>query len=972
MGTVAVKRSADDAAGLYGRAAELDQIGRFLDDVPNGPAALLLEGPAGIGKTTLWAAGMDMARRRGWWVLSCRPVQSEAPLSFSALGDLFDAVPETALAGLPGPQRHALEVALLRAEPGPDPPDQRAVAVALLGVIRALADTAPVLVGVDDASWLDRSSADAVEYALRRLVAQPAGLLATVASGGLANTVAAADPPSAVASGDLAGTMAVGAPDARPRSLRWELPQQRLHRVNVGPLSLDSLAALLRDKGGVQGSWPEVVELCEASGGNPYLALELAAALGANGGGRGAGQPLPVPDSLQPLVQRRLRGLPPVSQDVALLVAASAQPSVGLVLAASGNAQLAQDGLDSAEAAGVLQVAGGHVRFTHPLLRSLHYASATERQRRRAHQRLAEATAVPEERVRHRALAAAEPDEQLAGQLAAAAQVACRRGAAVAAAELADLAHDRTPPELAAARVGRLVEAGRLHLTAFDPGGARRLLEAAIELCEPGQVRAAALHDLARVIAYSEGLSGCRSLLVQARDEAADGSALKALVHRDLGFVMGLGTDGFTGPAIAEFRAAQEIARGTGDKALISQLLAFEAMTEFVTGNGLRRDLIARALADRDPAVRIEMELRPRVVLSHVLRSADDLAGARALLAEEYAEATDQGAETDLPFLLMHLAVVETWAGNLELAEEYAEHGYRVALAADSVTMRACMHCARAITWAFRGPLDSARTEAEAAIDAGLRSGVYYALLVGCHALSLVELVSGNPAGGRASLAAIVEVTGQRGMVDPGFMALRPVPDYIESLIRLGDLAAADPLLVSLEERARRLDRAWALAAAGRCRALMMSARGDHDAAAAALERAFAAHERIEMPLELARTHLVAGDVARRARRRIEAREHVETARQVFVRLGAAPWAQRADAELARLGAARAVGLDLTAAERRVASLVASGRTNREVAAELYMGLRTVETHLSAVYRKLGVRSRSELIRTWGQRPDPD
>jgi DNA-binding CsgD family transcriptional regulator len=960
MGTVAAVKHSADAAGLYGRTAELDRIGHFLDEVAGGPAALLLEGPAGIGKTTLWAAGTDMARRRGWWVLSCRPVQSEAPLSFSALGDLFDAVPEAALAGLPGPQRQALDVALLRAEPGPDPPDQRAVAVALLGVIRALADSAPVLIGVDDASWLDRSSAVAIEYALRRLVAQPAGLLATVA------------PAATVAAGIPAGTIASGDSEARPRSLRWELPQQRLHRVDVGPLSVDSLAALLRDKGGVQGSWPEVVELCEASGGNPYLALELAAALGANGGRRGAGQPLPVPESLQPLVQRRLWGLPAVAQDVALLVAASAQPAVGLVLAAFGNDQLALEGLDAAEAAGVLQVVGGHVRFTHPLLRSLHYSSATERQRRRAHQRLAEAAMVPEERVRHRALAAPGPDEQLAGVLAAAAQVACRRGAAIAAAELADLAHELTPPELLASRVGRLVEAGRLHLTAFDPGGARRLLEAAIELCEPGQVRAAALHDLARVIGYSEGLSGCRSLLVQARDEAAEGSALKALVHRDLGFVTGLATEGFTGPAKAEFQAAQVIAERIADKALISQLLAFEAMTEFVTGKGLRRDLIGRALADRDPAVRVEMEMRPRVVLSHVLRSADDLAGARALLAEEYAEATEQGAETDLPFLLMHMVVVETWAGNLELAEEYAEHGYRVALAADSVTMRACMHCARAITWAFRGPLESARTEAEAAIDAGMRSGVWYALLLGCHALSLVELASGNPAGGRASLAAIIEVTGQRGMVDPGFMALRPVPDYIESLIRLGDLAAADPLLDSLEERARRLDRAWALAAAGRCRALLMSARGDHDAASAALGQAFAAHERLEMPLELARTHMVAGDVARRARRRVEAREHVEVARESFMRLGAAPWAQRADAELARLGASRAAGLGLTAAERRVASLVASGRTNREAAAELYMGLRTVETHLSAVYRKLGVRSRSELIRSWAQRQDPD
>ena len=196
---------------------------------------------------------------------------------------------------------------------------------------------------------------------------------------------------------------------------------------------------------------------------------------------------------------------------------------------------------------------------------------------------------------------------------------------------------------------------------------------------------------------------------------------------------------------------------------------------------------------------------------------------------------------------------------------------------------------------------------------------------------------------------------------------LRPVPGDIEALIRLGDLTAAEPLLASLEERAKALDRASALATAGRCRALLASAQGDHDAAEAALGRAFAAHERLDMPFELARTHLAAGDVARRARRKVAAREHVESARAAFAGLDAGPWAERAGAELARLGASRAGGLALTKAERQVAGLVAAGHTNREVATELYMGLRTVEAHLSAVYRKLGIRSRSELARAWAQ-----
>jgi DNA-binding CsgD family transcriptional regulator len=926
--------------GLHGRAIELARIGRFLDEVASHPAALLIEGEAGIGKTTLWSAGIDYARQRGWQVLTCRPVQAEAALSFSALGDLLELVADDLFSGLPGPQRHALDVALLRAEPGPEPPDQRAVAVAFLGVIRALAQTAPVIVGVDDLPWLDRASAAVLEYAHRRLTTQRAGLLATVATG--------YTPGPAVSARD------------------W-FPDGRLQVLTTGPLSVSALDAVLRAKGGPPDAWPEVVEVHEASGGNPYFALELAAALGAHGRRRGTRQPLPVPGSLRPLVQRRLAALSPAGREVALVAAAAPAPTVGVVLAACGDGHAARDGLDSAEEAGVLSIDDDRVRFAHPLLRSVHYSSATGRQRRRAHQRLAEVTGVTEGQVRHLALAADGPDEQLAARLTVAAQVACLRGAAVAGAELADLALRLTPEGQEAARVQRLVDAGRLHLAAFDPDGARELLEQAIALSEPGPLRATALHHLARVVGYTEGLSACLPLLQRALAEAGEGTALSAEVHRDMGFALGVSTQNFTEAPVEQFLAAFETASRLGDEGLVSQVLAFQAIAEFVTGHGVRRDLTARALATRQQAGRVPMELRPRVMVSHVLRCSDDLAGARELLTSEYAEAIEQGAETDLPFLILHLAELETWAGNYGLAEEYAEHGYQVALAAGGVTPAACMHAVRALIRAVRGPFVEARAEAGLAIDGGMRSGVYYAALLGSHALGLIELASGNPSGAHAILSLVTQATSGREMFDPGWLALRPVPGDIEALIRLGDLAAAEPLLASLEDRARRLDRAWALAAAGRCRALLASAQGDHDAAGAALGQAFAAHERLDMPFELARTHLAAGDVARRARRKVAAREHVESARAAFARLGAEPWAERAAVELARLSASRADGLALTQAESQVASLVAAGHTNREVAAELYMGLRTVEAHLSAVYRKLGIRSRSELARAWAR-----
>jgi DNA-binding CsgD family transcriptional regulator len=935
-----VTRAADPDVGIHGRATELAQIGRFLDEVAAHPAALLIEGEAGIGKTTLWSAGISDARQRGWQVLTCRPVQAEAALSFSALGDLLELVPEAVVSGLPGPQRRALDVALLRAEPGPEPPDQRAVAVAFLGVIRALAEAAPVIVAVDDLPWLDRASAAVLEYAQRRLTTQRAGLLATVVTG---------DSPGPAV------------------SARGWFPEGRLRVLTAGPLSVPALDAVLRAKGGPPEAWPEVVEVHEASGGNPYFALELAAALGAHGRRRGTRQPLPVPGTLRPLVQRRLAALTPAGREVALIAAAAAAPTVGVVLAACGDEQAARDGLDSAEEAGVLSIDDDRVRFAHPLLRSVHYSSATGRQRRRAHQRLAEVTGAAEGQVRHLALAADGPDERLAARLTAAAQVACLRGAAVAGAELADLALRLTPADQAAARVRRLLDAGRLRLAAFDPEGARELLEQAIALSEPGPLRATALHHLARVVGYLEGPPATVPLLQRALAEAGEGTALSAEVHRDMGFVLGVSTENFTQTPVEEFLAAFETATRLGDEGLLSQVLAFQAIAEFVTGHGVRRDLTARALATRQRASRVPMELRPRMLVSHVLRCSDDLAGARELLTGEYAEAIEQGAETDLPFLILHLAELETWAGNYGLAEEYAEHGYQVALAAGAVTPAALMHAVRALIRAVRGPFDEARAEAGLAIDGGLRTGVSYPALLGCHALGLVELASGNPSGAHAILSMVTQATSGREMVDPGWFALRPIPGDIEALIRLGDLAAAEPLLASLEERAGALDRAWGLATAGRCRALLASAQGDHDAAGTALGQAFAAHERLDMPFELARTHLAAGDVARRARRKVAAREHVESARSAFARLGAEPWAERAGAELARLSASRADGLALTRAESQVASLVAAGYTNREVAAELYMGLRTVEAHLSAVYRKLGIRSRSELARAWAQ-----
>jgi AAA ATPase domain len=204
--------------GILGRDVELAQVRSFIGSVPDGPSALLLEGAAGIGKTTLWHAGVSFARARGHRVLSCRAAESEARLSYAALGDLFDFE----LPDLPSPQKRALDAALLRAEVEGAPPDQRAVAVASLGVLRALAASDPVIVAIDDVQWLDMPSARVLAFVVRRLEDAPIRILVALRVG---------------SAGD-------------PLGLGQAEPALTLHRVSIGPLREEAMTRLLRERTG--------------------------------------------------------------------------------------------------------------------------------------------------------------------------------------------------------------------------------------------------------------------------------------------------------------------------------------------------------------------------------------------------------------------------------------------------------------------------------------------------------------------------------------------------------------------------------------------------------------------------------------------------------------------------------------------------------------------------------------------------
>jgi hypothetical protein len=429
---------------LVGRSVEL---GRLVDLLaPDGPARLVLEGPAGIGKTTLWEEGVRLARSRGWTVLASRPRAAEQDLAFMGLADLLRGpTAAAALRGVSAPRRHALEVALALTDPGPVPPDPLALGLGLLDVLTEVAGAAPVLVAVDDVQWWDPASARVAGFALHRTDVRRIRLLLGRRT------------PSAPAG---TGTDPDGRRDLEP----W--PVADAVRCALGPMSLGALRALLEARLGVSWSRAQVSRVHEASGGNPFLALEVAATLHRRGVAPDPVEPLPPPRDPSAAVATRLAELSPAAADAVLVVATAARADRDVMDAAV--AQLAaQDGsataatgpataaaaVAEAVAAGALTVSGDAVWCAHPLVAAAARDRAAPSRRRSVHAVLATLAPTEEERVRHAALALPGRDPGVAERLAATARAVRARGAHAAAVDLAELAlrlGDRTTPTPAA------------------------------------------------------------------------------------------------------------------------------------------------------------------------------------------------------------------------------------------------------------------------------------------------------------------------------------------------------------------------------------------------------------------------------------------------------------------------------------------------------------------------------------------
>ena len=905
------------SAVVVGRDEEFEALRGFVArPSPDGPIAIELEGEAGIGKSTLWRAAVEHARDRGLRVLTAQPAESEALFAYAGLGDLLDGVLDDVLPRLSPPQRRALEVVLLIEDADEIPVDVRTLGVATRNVLRLLAEDG-LLVAVDDVQWLDASSASTLAFALRRL--QPSQLLVL-----LTRRVGMTGPPA------------------------LEDSFSHVERLHVGPLSVGALHQVLRDALETAIPRPTLLRLHEESGGNPFYALELARALDPRRITYDPTQPLPVPDRLESLISARLAGFTGATRDALALASAHARLDESLLRRGG----VPEGALAPALEARVVELTDGTVRFTHPLFASVVYQGLTDAERMRTHRVLADAVDDPLSRARHLALAANAPDSELAQRIERAADSAIAQGAPFVAAELGEHALRLTPA--GGPDADRLTaKAARQHAAAGEVERARHLALTLVERTPTGEGRGDALALLAEI--ETESLETSIALLEEALREPDVPVAVRVRLHgrlsRLLRFKQGLAA------AEAHALAAIELAEELDDDDVRASALASLALTRFNAG-----EEDALPLAEEAQRLAGDVPSRGSVdagfALAHVLAWSGDLVRARELL-EHLLDVWSERDERLSGYALWYLALVELRAGDLDRASELAARSLDLSLlysreGEESPTS----FFMPAVIAAHRGELDEARALADRMLQVHEHHGTR--LLGPGAVLATIQLWSGDAEAAVEWFARAEAVTDPVDQAEPNMAWWRA--EQIEALLAVGRGDEAVELLNRWESDARRLDRRWALAQIGRCRGLVAAAAGKVQEALALLEEAVRSAEAADDPFGRGRALLALGATRRRARQKKAGRDALEEARQTFDRMGARGWSDRAAEELGRIGGrTRAEGL--TPAELRVAELVAKGRTNAETAAELFLAERTVASHLTHVYAKLGVRSRTELAR---------
>jgi DNA-binding CsgD family transcriptional regulator len=661
---------------------------------------------------------------------------------------------------------------------------------------------------------------------------------------------------------------------------------------------------------------------------------------------------LPVPEDRTRLVEQRLAELPDDTREALVIAAALPRPTVALVTDDPR-------ALEPAVVAQVVQIEDDRIRFTHPLLASVLYVGLDDEERRMLHRRLADRVSSSEERARHLALAADGPDPDVAATLEQAAADARGRGASAAAAELGELCRRLTPADAQADIQRRTIGAAHYCFAAGDDRRAIELLEEARATAPSGSARAEALALLSRLHRFGGDQPLAAELARQALAEAGPDDRVRAeAAHGLASTLLFFREDLEEGVRLAAL-AAEHAARAH-DVALQTESLCVQSLLECVVGN-TQAAATLQSIPDEADQVSFWRVLAAPSYNQGIFALWTDGPEAARLLRDGRDAVVDRGDEGSAPMVLANLGTAEYLAGRWSDAARAAQEALEGALQTGQRHNQAFALSVRALVRGSRGDDEGCRTDAAEAMSVAGERAIAVARIHALWALAVLELSLGRAEEAARLLRPHRERLLAAGVGEPG--TIRFVPDEIDALITVGRMEEASALLAWLEERGRSLDRASALAAAGRCRGLLALAGHDAPGALACFDAALRQHDRVDIPFDRARTLLAQGIALRQARRRRDARATLEEAQGAFASLGAVLWEEKTVAELHQIGGRRAAGDDLTPAEERVAALVAEGHTNKEVAAALFLTERTVEFHLTHVYRKLGVRSRAELAR---------
>jgi ATP/maltotriose-dependent transcriptional regulator MalT len=810
--------------GGVSRLVQHPAVDDFLSSASDRPSGLVIEGEAGIGKTTLWLAAIERAHEQGFRVLSARAAATESVMGYASLADLLAGV-DLEFRALPSPQRFAIDRVLLRTNETGPATSPHTVAAAFLSVIDGLAAEAPVLVAIDDVQWLDPSSVSAVAFAARRL-SRPAGLLATVRT----------EPGT-----DNASWLHLPRPDA-------------IRRVGMAPLSLGGLQAVLSERLGRSFPRPTMVRIHQISGGNPFYALELARTMG-----RVTNAEVALPGSLAELVRTRIGGLSNDVQELLLAAACVAAPTVELVAGAL-DVDDVTGLLEEAESQGIVEIDGQRLCFAHPLLAHGVYTGAEPARRRAMHRRLAQVVEEPELQARHLALAAVSADPATLNSLDAASETARIRGAPAAAAGLLDLAI-----RLGGDTPQRRIASASHHLNAGNPGRAREMLEQTIDALVPGALRAEALSLLGFVRMYDDSCQEAADLLARALAEATESLALRAQILVTM--TVALYNAGDLAAAIRAAEDAVTTSVRLGQPQLLSQALSMRAMSGFLAGEGVDASSLARALELADGHADIPVALRPNFHNALLMTFTGQLDDAHDELVAIRRRCIERGEESDLVLVAYYTAITDIWRGDFTEVTLLAADSMERALQLGGDFPLCGALSMRAALAAYSGREEDARRDALEALAVSQRCRSINMMDWPITILGFLELSLGHYEGALAALKPLLAVLDST----PTMTEIVPtacLPDAAEAMISLGRFAEAEALTGRLETNGRRLDRPWMLAVGSRCRAMLLAAHGDVDAATLVAQQAMVEHERLPMPFERARSQLLLGQLQRRRRQK--------------------------------------------------------------------------------------------------------